>query len=61
MTRTEKRNLANLLLQHGLDNLIEFYDEFVEQYDYQELPSKDEAIPTMQAWCARITAIADKI
>ncbi len=71
MTRTQKRNLANLVLAHGYDNLNEFWSELTNQDERAEddpnqgsgdmYPSYEEAKPVLFAWHVRMIEIADQV
>ena len=64
MTRQHKRNLANLVLLHGYDNLLEFYDEItggdVGLTNANKYPWLSQAQEVLDGWHQRIIEIADK-
>ena len=48
VTRSQKRILANLLLLHGYDNLLEFYGEIVEDAPAPSAyPTYEQARPVL--------------
>lgn len=63
MTRTQRRNLANLVLMHGYDNVREFYGELVSGApDTDAYPAyNDEVVDVLNAWHKHIIALADKV
>jgi hypothetical protein len=60
MTRRQKRNLASLVLLHGYDNCLEFYDELVAgASDVEAYPPAESIRETLDKWHAHIIALAD--
>lgn len=61
MTRDQKRQIANLVLLHGYDNCLEFYDELIDGAPEGTFPPYDEMSATLTAWHRAIIVIADKV
>jgi hypothetical protein len=61
VTRAQRRALANLVLLHGYDNVLEFYGELIDGApDPSTYPPVEEVRPVLFAWHQHIIALADK-
>jgi len=64
VTTIQRRNLANLLLSRGFDQLTEFYGEIVEDHCWTagvEVPTYEVAVDICRKWSAQVIKLADKI
>jgi hypothetical protein len=60
VTNVQRRNLADLLVNHGYMNVMEFYGELASDYPPCHLPDYDVAMPILDAWSRQVLDLADK-